>query len=105
MQTEKQVLESCVRWGVVAKYSEVVRGSDKASGAYCRFYTLQKVLELPYSIQCKGLSVEELESFCENLAKHALDSKLELQEIFQGLDLSSLENKLKQLEKVLDTNN
>tara|TARA_Y100000588_G_scaffold244854_1_gene259046 strand:- start:1656 stop:1943 length:288 start_codon:yes stop_codon:yes gene_type:complete len=95
MQTEKQVLESCVRWGVVAKYSEVVQGSDKASGAYCRFYTLQKVLELPYSAQCKGLSIEELESFCENLSKYALDSDLELQEVFQSLDLTDLENKLK----------
>ena len=69
MQTVKQVLESCVRWGVIAEYTVMDLGSAKASGSYCKFVALQKVLELPYSKQCKGLSVEDVEDFCKSLAK------------------------------------
>ncbi len=81
--------------GIIAEYTLLDRGSAAASPAYCKFHALQYVLELPYSKQCKGLTVEELQEYCKEVSNLVYENGINLQEYLQGLDLKTFENKLK----------
>ncbi|CAH9013814.1 hypothetical protein VP424E501_P0134 [Vibrio phage 424E50-1] len=94
MLTANQVLRQCTHWGIIAEYNLLTKNNG-SSVAYCKFHALQQVLELPYSRQCKGLTIEELEEYCKEVSKLVYEQGLNLQEHLQRLDLKTFENKLK----------
>ena len=95
MLTANQVLKQCVKWGIIAEYTLLDKGSIAASSAYCKFHALQHVLQLPYSKQCKGLTVEELQEYCTEVSNLVYEKGFNLQDHLQSLDLKTFENKLK----------
>lgn len=88
MQTPTEVIKSCITWGILAEYTASEKGSQAAAGCYCKFHALQKVLQLPWSKQCKGLTVEGLEDYCKEVAKESLVGNKEISEVLQNLDLA-----------------
>ena len=96
MLSPNETIKAYVHYRIIAIVLASTSGINDARAsmmAYNKVSAFGHVLQLPYSLQCKGLTEEGLNLYCENAARFYCNlhcAGYELQSYFKTLDLQNL---------------